>query len=654
MKHKIFPVFSVLFLFSLSFLYAQPKSFSAKSPDGKIGLTAAVGENITYSIQVNGKELIKPSVISMVVNDLTTLGNNPGIINTETKTIDNILQPVVKVKSANIRDNYNLLRINFKGNFSLEFRVYNDGAAYRFITSLGGNIRINSENIEFNFAGDYNIYYPEEDGFFTHMERHYYYKKISELNKDKFCSIPALVDANDNIKAAITEADLFDYPGYYLKPSGTSSLKAVFPGYPLEVKQNGDRDVPVTKYADYLAETTGRREFPWRVIVITQNDADLLTCQMIYKLASPSKGGDFSWVKPGKVAWDWWNALNVYGVDFKSGVNTATYKYYIDFASANKIEYIILDEGWYRLGNLFDHNPDVNLQEVIDYGRQKNVGVILWVVWKTLDDQLDKALDEFRDMGVKGIKVDFMQRDDQWMINYYEKIAREAAKRHLLVDFHGAYKPTGLIRTYPNVLTSEGVQGNEQNKWSDNLITPEHTITLPFIRMLAGPMDFTPGAMRNGNKGEYRISNESPMGMGTRCHEMAMYVIYESPLQMLCDNPSNYMREKECLEFLSAVPSVWDTTVVLEAKAADYAVVARRNGAEWYVGAMTDSTERNFTVDFSFLGSGDYKIDYYQDGINADRYASDYKRIKSDIKAPDKLNIHLFPGGGWVARITGK
>jgi alpha-glucosidase len=656
MKQKFFLSFVLAtVLFTASALLAEPKNYSVKSPDGKINLNVSVAEKITYAVTVNNKELIKPSVISMVVNEKTELGKNSGIINTETKSINTNLPVEVKVKSAVINDNYNLLRINFKGNFSLEFRAYNDGTAYRFITSLGGNITVNSENVEFNFADDYNIYFPEEESFFTHMERNYLYKKFSQIEQGKFCSIPALVDAKDNIKVAVTEADLFDYPGYYLTPSGTpSSLKAIFPGFPLEVKQSGDRDVPVTKYADYLAETKGKREFPWRVLVITQNDADLLTSQMIYKLATPSKIGNTDWIKPGKVAWDWWNYLNIYGVDFKAGVNTATYKYFIDFASANKLEYIILDEGWYKLGNLFEHNPDINLKEILDYGKEKNVGVILWVIWKTLDDSLQAVLDQFQQMGVKGIKVDFMQRDDQWMVNCYERIAKEAAKRHLLVDFHGAYKPTGLIRTYPNVISSEGVRGNENNKWCDACVNPEHMIILPFIRMLAGPMDYTPGAMLNGNKDEFRVVNNRPMSEGTRCHEMAMYVVYESPLQMLCDSPSNYMKEKECMEFLSAVPSVWDTTVVLDAKVADYAVVARRNGNDWYVGAMTDSTARDFTINFSFLGNGNFKIDYYQDGINADRHASDYKKISEDIKATDKLNVRLSIGGGWAARITRK
>jgi alpha-glucosidase len=351
------------------------------------------------------------------------------------------------------------------------------------------------------------------------------------------------------------------------------------------------------------------------------------------------------------VAWDWWNANNIFGVDFHAGVNTETYKYYIDFASNYGIEYVILDEGWYKLGDLFDINPDIDLEEIIRYAREKNVGIILWVIWKTLDDQLVEALDQFEKWGVKGIKVDFMQRDDQWMVNYYHKIAREAAKRHLLVDFHGAYKPTGLRRAYPNVLTREGVVGLEHNKWSKN-VTPEHNLTLPFIRMLAGPMDYTPGAMINAQEKNFQVIFTRPMSMGTRCHQLAMYVVYESPLQMLADSPSHYMKEKECLEFLSEVPTVWDETRALDARIADYIVMARKSGEEWYVGAMTDGTAREFQIDLSFLPEGEFEAVIFKDGINAHRYGSDYKREVMPIKSGDNLKIELAPGGGWVAWIT--
>ena len=369
------------------------------------------------------------------------------------------------------------------------------------------------------------------------------------------------------------------------------------------------------------------------------------------ELAEPCRIEDTSWIKPGKVAWDWWNANNVYGVDFKAGINTETYKYTIDFASRYGIEYVILDEGWSKTDDLLSVNPDINMEALLSRAKEKGVGLILWVVWKTLDDQLDEALDLFEQWGVKGIKVDFMQRDDQWMVNYYWRIAREAARRHLLVDFHGSYKPCGLRRAYPNVLTREGVRGLEHVKWS-NHPTPEHNVTLPFIRMLAGPMDYTPGAMINAQEKDFRPIFNRPMSMGTRCNQLAMYVVFESPLQMLADSPSNYLKEDGCMDFLSHVPTVWDETVVLDARVADYVLVARKHGEEWYVGAMTDWTLREMTVDFSFLNEGSYIMDMYRDGVNADRFGNDYERIVRTISRGDRMTIGLAPGGGWAARIT--
>ncbi len=383
--------------------------------------------------------------------------------------------------------------------------------------------------------------------------------------------------------------------------------------------------------------------------------------QMVYLLSKPLQLKETSWIKPGKVSWDWWNALNVYGVDFKSGINTETYKYYIDFASKYNIDYIILDEGWSGNNGLdFNDpefkeditsvNPDINMEKLLSYAKEKNVGLILWVTWKGLERQMDKAFDLYQKWGIEGVKVDFMQRDDQWMVNYYWKVAREAAKRKLLVDFHGAYKPSGLRRAYPNVINREGVRGLENCKWSNDFV-PDHEVTLPFIRMAAGPMDYTPGAMNNAQKQNYRPIFERPMSMGTRCHQLAMYVVYEAPLQMLADNPSNYLKEPECMNFLSKVPTVWDETKVLYAKISDYVVIARKAKDTWYIGAMSGINPEKFTIDFSFLSSGEYSIDIYQDGVNADRYGNDYKKSTTQITKDTKLNINLAPAGGWAARI---
>jgi len=586
----------------------------------------------------------------MTIKDKGKLGYESVLEKTTQRSIHQGIRPVVRVKSAVIEDNFNEITLTFKKNFNLIFRVYNDGVAYRFQTSFGGSIDILEEEVIYNFGADHHVYFPTEESFFTHQESLYEYLPLTQITRYKMCYPPALIDIKDGPKVVITEADLEDYAGLYLRGRGRTSLRGIFPAVALEERQTRDRDVRIVKRDDHIARTVGRRDFPWRVIVVAEKDADLLESQMVYKLAKPLQLKDTDWIKPGKVAWDWWNANNIYGVDFEADINTDTYKHYIDFAAAYNIEYVILDEGWYVLGNLFDINPEIDIEEIIRYAREKNVGIILWVVWKTLDDQLHKALDQFEKWGVKGIKVDFMQRDDQWMVNYYHKIAKEAANRQLVVDFHGAYKPTGLRRAYPNVLTREGVLGLEHNKWSKN-VTPEHNLTIPFIRMLAGPMDYTPGAMINAQEKNFQVIFTRPMSMGTRCHQLAMYVVYESPLQMLADSPSHYLEEKECLEFLSKVPCVWDETHVLDARVADYILIARKSGEEWFLGAMTDWTPREFDVDLNFLPAGEFEAAIYKDGLNAHRYGNDYKKDVISISNKERLKIKLAPGGGWVARI---
>lgn len=641
-------------LFILIFVSAvTAKEYTVTSPSKKLELKVSVTDVVSYSIMKNGKVILSPSKISMKLEDGKILGFNPKLKKADTKTVKEILTPVVKQKYASILDNYEELTLTFEGKYSLIFRVYDDGTAYRFQTSLPSEITIQSEQSEFNFDKDYKILFPEEENFMSHSERIYLPVTLSEVTPKRFCSLPALVMLDDNVKAVITEADLEDYCGMYLtgNEKDAKNLVGLFPAYPAKDTAKNDRNIYVVERKDYLAKTNGTRKFPWRVIVLSEKDGDLVESTMIYKLAKPSDPQmDFSWVKPGKVAWDWWNFNNIYNVDFKAGVNTDTYKYYIDFASKYGIEYVILDEGWYKLGNLFELNPEINVEELVRYGKEKNVGIILWVVWKTLDDQMD-ALDQFVKWGVKGIKVDFMQRDDQPIVNYYYKIAHEAAKRKLLVDFHGAYKPTGLYRTYPNVITNEGVKGLENNKWSEEA-NPWMAVTLPFTRMLAGPMDYTPGAMINATKQSFRSIFQNPMSQGTRCHQLAMYINFESPLQMLADNPTHYYKEPECMEFLSKVPVMWDDTKVLDAKVSEYILTARRYGNNWYIGAMTNWTPRDLTVDFSFLPEGNYKLEIWQDGINADRDANDYKKVSQTINKNTKLDIHLAPGGGWAGILS--
>jgi len=647
-RNKLLVLLSVI---SVSFgTESYGREYEVTSPDKNIRLKVDVGQKILYSLDCKSKQLINPSPISLTLGGNRTLGLKPEVADVKRRSVNEQIIPPVRIKSKVIDDKYNEMTIEFKGGFGLTCRAYDDGAAYRFVTNIDSQIEVVTEEATFNFTDNHAIYFPEEESFQTHSEREYKFLKLNAISDKMMCCVPALVEVQDGTKVLITEADLEDYPGLYLRGGSNESLYGTFPAYALAEKARNDRDVPVTRRADFIAKTTGRRSFPWRVLIVAEKDGDLIESQMVYKLAKPLQLEDTSWIKPGKVAWDWWNANNLYGVDFKAGINTETYKYYIDFAAKYDIEYIIFDEGWYVLGDLTKVVEGMDVEELFRYAKSKNVGIIPWVIWKTLDDQLEVAMDQFERWGAKGLKVDFMQRDDQWMVNYYHKIAKETAKRHMLVDFHGSYKPTGLRRAYPNVITREGLRGLEHSKWSTDA-NPEHNVIIPFTRMVAGPMDYTPGAMINAQQSDSQSIFNRPMSMGTRCHQLAMYVVYESPLQMLADSPSNYLREPECMEFLAKVPTVWDETKVLDAKVADYVLVARKNDDEWYVGAMTDWKGRELTVDFSFLGPGRHTIDIYKDGINADRYGNDYKKETKKVSAEDKMKIKLAPGGGWAAII---
>ena len=638
-------------LFSIS---ASAKDYQLASPSGKLNVSVSVGENITYSVILNGTVITAPSQISMELTDGTVWGRNDKVKKAKTTSVSQELHPVVQRKNDVISDVYNQLTLTFK-DYSLEFKAYDEGVAYRWVSAVKGDYKVKNELVTFAFPGDCDIWFPEEESMMSHQEREYLREKLSNVDADRFCSTGMLVDAGNGVKVYISESGLMDYAGLWLRGSeqDPNALVGKFAGVVLKEQVMNDRDVKPTEYADYIAECSGPRVFPWRVMLITEKDADLVQSNLIYKLAPEQKIENTDWIKPGKVAWDWWNANNIYGVDFESGVNNATYKYYIDFASKYGLDYIILDEGWYHLGNVLDVVDEINIQQLVDYGKQKNVGVILWVVWKSLDDKLTEALDQFQKWGVKGIKVDFMQRDDQWMVNFYERCAIECAKRELMVDYHGAYKPCGLDRAYPNVISYEGVKGMENAKWS-NLPDPEHDVTLPFIRMVAGPMDFTPGAMINKTKMNFNPVFTEPMSQGTRCHQLGMYVVFESALQMLADNPSNYYREPECMEFLSAVPTIWNDTKVLDAKVSDYIAVARRSGNTWYVGAMTDWDPRTLNLKLDFLGEGSYTMKIWKDGVNASKHASDFAQETLDVNANSTVKVNMAPGGGWVAIIEKK
>jgi alpha-glucosidase len=627
---------------------ALAQEYVLRSPNGRTEIRVSVADGFSYSLLYGQKIVVSRSAIGLKIKENRALDQKPQVIGKKERSVDQIVTAVVPQKRKRLRDRYNELKIDFVGGYSLVWRAFDNGAAYRWeTTSAADRQTILDERVEINLQPEDVIFYPEEEGFYSHNERKYLKYKPGEV-KDRLASLPALVQSASGLKLWLSEADLYDYAGMWLKGAGGKGLKAVFPKYPVKEQTKGDRDVEVGERADYIAATAGRRSFPWRIFGLAERDIELLDNQIVYLLSEETKE-DFSWVRPGKVPWDWWNANNVYGVDFKSGVNIATYKYFIDFAARYGLEYLILDEGWSKTDDLLSIKPEVDLPELLAYGKRKNVGIILWVLWTSLDRDLERVLDQFQKWGVKGIKVDFMQRDDQKIVNFYERVAREAARRKMLVDFHGSYKPTGMERKYPNVITREGVKGLENSKWSKD-VTPEHDVTLPFIRMVAGPMDFTPGAMLNGSEKDFKIDFNRPMSQGTRAHQLAMYVIYESPLQMLADNPSNYLREPEAMEFLASVPAVWEESVPLDGRVGEFVVVARKDSnGDWYVGGMTNGTPRETSVDLSFLGGGAYEAQIIQDGVNADRVASDFKRVLRTVKKGERMTFRMAAGGGFVA-----
>jgi len=658
MKRKLLGLLTASLL-SITILNAQKnKGFEIKSFDGKIALKVDVGAKLQWSVQNIGQQIIAPSSISLQLESGEILGDNVKILSSKTEKTDNIIT-TVNYKKSSIVNQCNQLTISCKGDYGVIFRVYNDGVSYRFFTKRKGELLVKNEEANFNFTADHKAFVPymwdyrDNKIFNSSFEALYKEINISRFASDSLAFLPVLVDVGNNKKIVILEADLEDYPGMYLNINKThKGFMGVYAPYPLEAKLNGYGGINFipTKRADYIAKVNGIRNFPWRVIVISQEDKELLNNDMVQKLASPSRIADISWIQPGQVAWDWWNDRNISHVDFKAGMNTPTYKYFIDFASANKIKYIILDGGWSEALDLTKILPDINLQEIIDYGKQKGVGVILWASWYAVTQQMDKVFPLYSKMGVKGFKIDFVDRDDQLAVASLYEIAKKAADYHLLIDYHGVFKPTGLQKTYPNVIGFEGVKGLENYKWAIE-DQPRYVVSIPYIRMMAGPMDYTPGAMRNSNKENFRPINSNPMSQGTRCQQLAMYVVFEAPLQMLSDNPTIYMKEQECTDFITRIPTTFDETVALDGKVGEYAALARKKGDTWFAGAMTNWIARDLTLDFSFIGEGDYQALVFKDGINADRDATDYKKDVIKISRNSKLNIHLAPGGGWAARI---
>jgi len=650
MKSLVLLLLCTVLSFTATFAQTE-KVYHVKSPDGKIDLTLSIGKTINWSVNHEQTEVITPSEISMSLEKGGDFGKN-AVVKSAKNTSVNLEISTPIYKKDKVHDHFNQLVLTFKGDYGLAFRAYNDGVAYRFVSTRKGDIIVKNEEANFNFKNDDKAFLPfvndyrNRDKFTTSFESHYDHINLSEMKKDTPAFLPVLVDLGDGKKAAILEADLQNYPGMYVTGHGKNDLQGVFATYP--TKESIKRiNLVVDDRADYIAKSTGVRSFPWRVVIISTEDRQLANNDMVQRLAEPSRIVDESWIKPGKVAWDWWNDWNVTHVDFKAGINVPTYKYYIDFAAANKLEYIIIDEGWSDDYDLTKTKLDI--QQIVDYGKEKKVGVILWSTWYAITRDADGLFAKFAKMGVKGFKIDFIDRDDQKVVVSLYDLAQKAATNHLMVDYHGMYKPSGIQRTFPNVINAEGVKGMENMKWgTDN--EPGYDVSIPFIRMLAGPMDYTPGAMRNASKSAFRPVNSNPMSQGTRSHQLAMYTVFEAPLQMLSDNPTAYMKEKESTDFITAVPTTFDETVAVDGKVGEYVTIARRKGSTWYAGAMTNWNDRKINIDLSFLGEGKYKAIIFEDGINADHDATDYIRKEVTVTAKDHLEISMASGGGWAAR----
>lgn len=652
---KIAILFSVICL--LFYVNAGAQQYTISSPDGHLQLKITNDKELHFSLEKDGQSLIPSVAVNMALESGQVLGENGKIRKAKKASVHEVINPVVAIKNASIKDDYNAITLQYKGNFSVTFRAYNDAAAYRFETTYPDSIIIKNEKCQVSLPEDAEAWFCFNDRWMNSYEHLYEKKLIDSLTAEKTTQLPLLVDLKAQGKVLITESDLHDYPGLYFTGQGSQVLESIFPP---KVKTNHenvkgeggwDRILRPASVYPYIAKTSGQRAFPWRIFAVAGNDIQLLNNEIVYKLASPNVLQDVSWIKPGQVAWDWWNHWNITGVDFKAGINTKTYEYYIDFAARNHIPYIIMDDGWYELGDLTKLNPDVDMQQLTRYAKQKKVGIILWCSWLTLNSQMEEVMTLFQQWGIKGIKVDFMNRDDQYLVNFYWRCAKAAAAHHLIVDYHGAHKPAGLERTYPNVVNYEGVPGLENDKWSDKVAAPWMAVTIPFIRMFTGPLDYTPGAMRNAQQNDFKPIGDYPMSMGTRCQQLAMYVLYDAPLQMLSDNPTIYEKNKECLDFITSVPTTWDETIPLTGEVGEYLAMARKKGSEYFVGAMTNWSPRDVTLDFSFLPEGSYHITIFQDGVNADRNGIDYKKVERTVTKKDKLTVHLAPGGGWAARI---
>ena len=657
-KKLCLAILSLLLLIGNASFAAKEKKYVLSSPDGTLKVEISAGNELAYQVMHGNDTILSHSNIGLVLENGTIVGKTPRITGERRRKIkDNMESPFYRFKEFVATGNE--LDLKLKGGFGIIFRAYNEGVAYRFYTTQSSDIIIKEEQAEFNFKEDYTAYLPYTTNDKKPMAMAYQnVYDITPLSKaqPKLAFLPVTVDCG-SVKLTLLESDLEAYPGMFVQSQqGKYGLKGVFAPYPAKTDFYPWRKQEyVTETTDFISRSRGSRSYPWRVLAITEKDTDMPVNNLVYALASPNRIGDTSWIKTGKVAWDWWNDWNLKGVPFKAGINMDTYKYYIDFASRNGLEFIVLDEGWYdpKSGDMLTVIPELDLPELIAYGKSKGVEIVLWTVFNVLDSQLEAACKKYADMGIKGFKVDFLDRDDQTAVEMVYRIAEMTARYKLTLDLHGIYKPTGINRTYPHIINFESVFGMEEVKWTDiknNM--PLYDVTFPYIRMMAGPVDYTPGAMRNATKADWRAMYYTPASMGTRCHQLAAYIVHDSPFTMLCDAPTNYLNEQECVDFIASLPVEVDYTFIASGELGKYIVTVRKKDVNWYIGGMTSWDERDVQLDFSFLPEGmSYTAVLFKDGVNANKQAEDYRKETIRIDKDSRLTLHLASGGGFAMKL---
>lgn len=657
-KKLCLAILSLLLLIGNASFAAKEKKYVLSSPDGTLKVEISAGNELAYQVMHGNDTILSHSNIGLVLENGTIVGKTPRITGERRRKIkDNIESPFYRFKEFVATGNE--LDLKLKGGFGIIFRAYNEGVAYRFYTTQSSDIIIKEEQAEFNFKEDYTAYLPYTTNDKKPMAMAYQnVYDITPLSKaqPKLAFLPVTVDCG-SVKLTLLESDLEAYPGMFVQSQqGKYGLKGVFAPYPAKTDFYPWRKQEyVTETTDFISRSRGSRSYPWRVLAITEKDTDMPVNNLVYALASPNRIGDTSWIKTGKVAWDWWNDWNLKGVPFKAGINMDTYKYYIDFASRNGLEFIVLDEGWYapKSGDMLTVIPELDLPELIVYGKSKGVEIVLWTVFNVLDSQLEAACKKYADMGIKGFKVDFLDRDDQTAVEMVYRIAEMTARYKLTLDLHGIYKPTGINRTYPHIINFESVFGMEEVKWTDiknNM--PLYDVTFPYIRMMAGPVDYTPGVMRNATKADWRAMYYTPASMGTRCHQLAAYIVHDSPFTMLCDAPTNYLNEQECVDFIASLPVEVDSTFIASGELGKYIVTVRKKDVNWYIGGMTNWDERDVQLDFSFLPEGmSYTAVLFKDGVNANKQAEDYRKETIRIDKDSRLTLHLASGGGFAMKL---